>query len=58
MEGGKRYWGEVDAVHISDQRKRLKVWGMLCRIMLVDCCGWVVNQGGVLYQNLLENDTV
>ena len=42
--GGPRYWGEVDAVHLSGERNRLKVQGLWCRFLLVDSCGWVVNQ--------------
>ena len=44
---------EVGTVHLLDQRNRLKVRGMWCRVVLVDCCGWVVNQDGVLYQKRL-----
>ena len=41
MQGwrGERYWAEVGAVHLSDQRNRLKVRGLWFRVMLVDCCG-------------------
>ena len=46
--------GEVDPVHLSGQRNRLKMWGLWCRVMLVDCCGWVVNQDAVLYENPLD----
>ena len=53
-----RHWGEVGAVHLSGQRNRLKVKGLWCRVMLMECCGLVVNQDGVLYQNLLENGSV
>ena len=56
--GGVRHWGEVGAVHLSGQRNRLKVKGLWCRVMLMDCCGLVVNQDGVLYRNLLENGSV
>ena len=50
MEGGEeRYWSEVGAVHLSDQINRLKVRGLWWRVMLVDCCGWMVNEDGVLY---------
>ena len=56
--GGGRYWSEVGAVHLSDQINRLKVWGLWWRVMLVDCCGWMVNEGGVLYRNALENSTL
>ena len=55
--GGERL-GEVGTVHLSDQRNRLKVWGLWCRVMLMDCCGWIVNQDDVLYRNLLENSSV
>ena len=60
---GKRYWGEVGLLtylvkDLSGQRNRLKVQGQWCRIMLVDCCGWVVNQDGVSYQNTLDNGSV
>ena len=51
---GGDFWGEVGTVHLSGQRNRLKVWGLWCRILLVSYWGWVVNQDGVLYQNLLE----
>ena len=51
---GGRYRGEVGAVHLSGQRERLKVRAMWCKFLLVDCCGWVVNQDGALYWNLLE----
>ena len=54
----ERYWGEEGAVHLSGQRNSLKVWGLWCRVMLVDCCSWVVNQDSVLYQNPLENGSV
>ena len=59
VEGGG-YWGEVGAVHLSCQKNRLKVQerGLWCRVMLVDCCGWVVNQDGVLYWNPLQNSSV
>ena len=56
--GGGRYWGEIGAVYLPGQRNRLKVRGLQCRVMLVDCCGWVVNQDGVSYQNPLENSSV
>ena len=46
---GERYWDEEVAVHLSGQRNMLKVWGLWCRAMLVDCCSWVVNQDSVLY---------
>ena len=49
-----RYWDEVGAAHLSDQRNRLTVRGLWCRDMLVDCCGWAVNQDAVLYQNPLD----
>ena len=45
----ERYWSEEGAVHLSGQRSRLKVWGLWCRVMLVECCSWVVNQDSVLY---------
>ena len=32
--------------------------GLRCRDIFVDCCGWLVNQDGVLYQNPLENGSV
>ena len=44
---GGRYLGEVGIIHLSGQRNSLKVWGLWCRFLLVDCCGWVVNQDGV-----------
>ena len=48
--GGRgRYWNEVGAVQLSDQINRLKVQGLWWRVMLVDCCGWMVNEDGVLY---------
>ena len=57
--GGRgRYWNEVGAVHLSDQINRLKVRGLWWRVMLVDCCGWMVNEDGVLYRNTLENSTL
>ena len=50
--GGGRYWGEVGAaVHLFGQRNRLKAWKLWCRVLLVDSCSCVLNQGGVLYQN-------
>ena len=49
------YWGEVGTVHLSGQRNRLKGRGQWYRVMLVDCCGCLVNQDGVMYQNPLEN---
>ena len=52
---GEKYWGEEGAVHLSGQRNGLKVWGFWCRVILVECCSWVVNQDSVLYQNPLEN---
>ena len=55
---GERYWGKVGAVHLSDQTNRLKVRGLLYGVILVDCCGWVMNQDDVLYQNPLENGTL
>ena len=48
-----RYWGEVGAVHLSDQRNRLKVQGLL-----LNCCSWLVNEDGVLYHNSLESSSV
>ena len=44
MGEGERDWGEVGAAHLSVPRNRLKVWRLWCRVMLVDCCSWVVNQ--------------
>ena len=57
---GGGYWGEVGAVHLSCQKNRLKARerGLWCRVMLRDCCGWVVNQDGVLYWNPLQNSSV
>ena len=55
---GEIYRGEVGTVHLSGQRKRLKVQGLWCRVMLVDCCGWVVKQDRVLHQTPLENGSV
>ena len=37
----ERDWDEVRAVYLSDQKNRLKVQELWCRVMLVDCCGWV-----------------
>ena len=53
-----RYRGKVGAAHLSGQRNRLTVLGLWCRVMLVDCCGWVVNQDRVLYRNPLRNSSV
>ena len=58
VDGGERYWGKVGAVHLSGQRNRLKVRGLWCWVMLVDYCGWVVNQVGVVYRNPVENCSV
>ena len=44
---GQRYCGEVAAAYLSGQRNRSKKWRAWRRLMLVDCCGWVVNQDGV-----------
>ena len=44
---GRIYWGEVDTVYLSGQRNRLEVWGMLWRVMLLECYGWVENQDGI-----------
>ena len=44
---GEIYLGEVGNARLSGQRKRLKVQGLWCGVMLVDCCGWVVNQDRV-----------
>ena len=56
--GWGRYWGEVDAVHLTGQRNRLKVWGLWCRVMLVDCSGWVLNQDAALYRHPLKKSSV
>ena len=42
-----RYWGEVGAIGLSGERKRLKVWGLWYRFLLVDCFGCLVNHDGV-----------
>ena len=56
--GGRRYMSEVGAVHLSDQINRLKVRGLWWRVMLVECCGWMVNEDGVLYRHALEKSTL
>ena len=45
----ERDWDKVGSVHPSGQRNRLKVRGLWCGVMLVDCYDWVMNQDGVLY---------
>ena len=42
-------WDKVGSVHPSGQRNRLKVRGLWCGVMLVDCYDWVMNQDGGLY---------
>ena len=54
-ERQERYWGEVSAVHLSGQRNRLKVQVLWYRVMLVNCCGLVMNQDSALYHNPLES---
>ena len=45
----ERDWDKVGSVHPSGQRNRLKVRGLWCGVMLVDCYDWVMNQDGGLY---------
>ena len=54
MPGKKegRFWGEARAVYLLSGKNEVKVWRRWSGFLLVDCCGWAIILGSLVWKSV------